>query len=43
MPILTKCHIDTLPVREKEYFVWDDQFKRYIVPALYHEMRDKPT
>ena len=24
---LTKRHIDTLPAREKEYFVWDDQLK----------------
>ena len=29
MPKLTKRHIDTLPVREKEYFVWDDQLKGF--------------
>ena len=29
MPRLTKRHIDALPVREKEYFVWDDQLKGF--------------
>ena len=29
MPKLTKRYIDTLPVREKEYFVWDDQLKGF--------------
>ena len=29
MPKLTKRHIDTLPAREKEYFVWDDQLKGF--------------
>ena len=24
MPKLTKRYIDALPIREKEYFVWDD-------------------
>ena len=29
MPRLTKRHIDALPAREKEYFVWDDQLKGF--------------
>ena len=29
MPKLTKRHIDALPAREKEYFVWDDQLKGF--------------
>ena len=29
MPRLTKRHIDALPVRDKEYFVWDDQLKGF--------------
>ena len=29
MPRLTKRHVDTLPPREKEYFVWDDQLKGF--------------
>ena len=29
MPRLTKRHIDALPPREKEYFVWDDQLKGF--------------
>ena len=28
-PKLTKRHIDALPAREKEYFVWDDQLKGF--------------
>ena len=29
MPKLSKRYIDALPVREKEYFVWDDQLKGF--------------
>ena len=29
MARLTKRHIDALPVRDKEYFVWDDQLKGF--------------
>ena len=29
MPKLTKRHIEALPPREKEYFVWDDQLKGF--------------
>ena len=29
MPRLTKRHINALPPREKEYFVWDDQLKGF--------------
>ncbi len=29
MPRLTKRHIDALPPREREYFVWDDQLKGF--------------
>ncbi|NKB55024.1 MAG: DUF4102 domain-containing protein [Alphaproteobacteria bacterium] len=29
MPHLTKRHIDALPVREREYFAWDDQVKGF--------------
>ena len=29
MPRLTKRHIDALPARDKEYFVWDDQLKGF--------------
>ncbi len=29
MPRLSKRHIDALPVRDKEYFVWDDQLKGF--------------
>ena len=29
MPRLTKRHIDALPSREKEYFVWDDRLKGF--------------
>ncbi len=29
MPGLTKRRIDTLPARDKEYFVWDDQLKGF--------------
>ena len=29
MPKLTKRHIDALPAREKEYFVWDTQLKGF--------------